>query len=160
MSDDAVVQVDASRVNLKLEQMPEDVRAALLDTVIDLGGTLVDLARSRAETLLQVKTGKFVSRIRFGLKRRKNTIAGRVYSSDPTAALFEWGGKTGAHDILPNKAQALMFTIGGKTSFFAGVHHPGGTYAARNIIHGAFDPMEAQIAGALEDAVDGAVAKR
>lgn len=159
MSDEVSVQIDASRVNLKLEQIPDDARAAIVDAIIDFGGRLVDLSRARAETLLQVKSGKFVSRIRFALRHRKNSIAGRVYSSDPRANLFEWGGKTGAHEILPNKAQALMFVFNGKASFFAGVHHPGGTYAARKIIHGAFDPMKSQISAALEGAVGEAVAK-
>ena len=154
MAGDVGMKVDASRVNLKLEQMPEDLRAAILAAVLELGGPLVDLARSRAEELLQVRTGKFVSRIRFGLKRRKNSVFGRVFSSAKTANLFEWGGKTGAHEILPDKAKALL--IGGK-QFAARVQHPGGHYQRLQIIHGAFDKMKPQIQTELEGAVAGAV---
>jgi hypothetical protein len=156
MAEDISVKVDASRINLKLEQMPEDVRRELLFTIIIDGGNLVDLARGRAEELLQVKTGKFVGRIRFGLRRSKNSISGRVFSTDPRANLFEWGGKTGAHDILPNKAKALL--IGGDR-FAARVHHPGGQYKRLEIIHGAFEQMKLAIESDMEAAVERAAAR-
>jgi hypothetical protein len=158
VSDEVVsVKIDASRVNLKLEELPQELREAILSAVVSYGGSLVDEARSRAETLLQVKTGKFVSRIRFALSQRKNSIVGRVYSTDPRANLFEWGGRTGPHEILPDKAQALKVMLGGKNFFFAGVHHPGGNYAPRDIIHGAFDPTKSEFAASLEAAADEAV---
>ena len=150
------IKVDASRINLKLEEMPEDVRRELLFAIIVDGGKVVDLARSRAEELLQTKTGKFVSRIRFGLRRSKNSLFGRVFSTDPRANIFEWGGKTGAHDILPDKAKALMLP-GGK--FAAIVHHPGGKYKRLEIIHGAFASMKGQIETDLGDAVKNAAAR-
>jgi hypothetical protein len=156
MTGEIEVKVDASRINLKLEQMPEDVRRELLFAIELDGGKVVDLARSRAEELLQVRTGKFVSRIRFGIKRGKNSMFGRVFSSDPRANLFEWGGKTGAHDILPDKAKALL--IGGN-KFASIVHHPGGTYKRLEIIHGAFDTMKDQIQTDLEGAVQNAAAR-
>lgn len=156
MSDDDIVsvKVDASRVNLKLEQLPDDVRARLSDVIYLLAGVIADQARGRAESLLQVKTGHFVRSINDKVLNRKNSITGRVSSSAKTANLFEWGGKTGAHEILPNQAKALL--INGR--FAARVHHPGGQYAPRNIIHGAFDPMKPEIVAELEAAVNGAVA--
>lgn len=150
------VQVNASRVNLKLEQLPEDVRHNLLYAIELVGGTLVDKVRARAEEVLQVKTGKFVSRIRFGLERSRNRLFGRVFSSAATANLFEWGGKTGAHEILPDKAKALL--IAGK-QFAARVRHPGGHYRALQIVHAPFDEMKPQIESDLEAAVEGAVEK-
>jgi len=157
MADDIVsVKVNASRVNLRLEEMPDDVRRELFYEIAILGGELVDKARARAEELLQVKTGKFVGRIRFGLKRRKNSLTGRVFSSDPRANLFEWGGKTGAHEILPDKAKALLIS-GGK--FAARVHHPGGKYKRLEIIHGAFDEMKPKIVSGLEATVNDAAAR-
>lgn len=155
MADNVVdVKINASTVNLRLEQFPDDVRRELLYTIELTGGQLVDLARSRAESLLAVRTGNFVGRIRFGLKRKKNSLYGRVFSSAKTANLFEWGGKTGAHEILPDKAKALL--IAG-SKFAARVHHPGGHYKRLEIIHGAFDQMKPQIKAGLEDAVAGAV---
>lgn len=152
----AEIKVDASRINLKLEQMPDDVRAALLDAIISQGGELVDLARSRAGELLQVHTGKFIARIRFGLRRSKNRLTGRVYTTDPAAPILEFGGQTKPHEILPNKARALP--IGGGR-FAARVQHPGGHYEPRKIIMGAFDERKEPIAAALENAADGAAAR-
>lgn len=151
------VRVNASRINLKLDEMPEAVRAELLDVIVTEGGALADLARSRAQELLQVRTGKFVRRIRFGVRQRKNRITGRVYSSDPRAHLFEWGGHTKPHEIAPDGARALLLQVRGGSKFAARVHHPGGQYAARNIIHGAFDERKTGIQASMEAAVNSAV---
>ena len=160
MAGDVVdVKVDASRINLKLEEFPEDVRRELLFAIEIEGGALVDRARARAEELLQVRTGKFVGRIRFGLKRSKNSLFGRVFSSDPRANLFEWGGTTGAHEIEPKNARALLLQMRGGTVFAARVQHPGGRYKRLQIIHGAFDEMKPEIQAALEGAVSGAAAR-
>jgi hypothetical protein len=153
------VKVNASKVDLKLEEFPEDVRRELLYEIELLGGELVDRARGRAEELLQVRTGKFVGRIRFGLKRSKNSLFGRVFSSDVRANLFEWGGTTPPHEIAPNKARALLLQMQGGTAFAARVHHPGGKYKRLQIIHGAFDEMKPQIQAGLEDVVAGAAAR-
>jgi hypothetical protein len=154
------IRVNASKVNLKLEEMPEEVREAVLQAVLALGGPLADLARSRAEQLLQVRTGKFLGHIKFGLRRHsKNNITGRVYSSAKTANLFEWGGTTPAHDIVPKNARALVLNMRGGKVFAGRVHHPGGKYKALQIIHGAFDEMKPAIQASLESAVKEAVAR-
>jgi phage gpG-like protein len=46
------------------------------------------------------------------------------------AAIQEYGGRTGAHEILPTKAQALAFVVGGATRFARRVQHPGSTIPA------------------------------
>lgn len=160
MSGDVVdVKVDTSSVDLKLDEMPGAVRTAVLDAVIADGAALTDLARTRAETLLQVRTGKFVSRIRFGLRRSKNRITGRVYSTAKTANLFEWGGTTPPHEIAPDSAKALLLQMRGGSRFAAHVHHPGGYYKRLEIIHGAFDQMKPEIQAALEGAANAAAAR-
>lgn len=157
MSTDIVaVKVNSSKIDLRLAEFPDDVRRELLYEIELVGGELVDEARARAEQLLQVRTGKFVSRIRFGVKRNRNRIFGRVFSSDPRANLFEWGGTTGAHEIEPKNAKALLLQIRSGNAFAARVHHPGGKYKRLEIIHGAFDQMKGRIETALEGAVTGA----
>src|SRR5579885_693350 len=151
---DVEVKINSRRVNLMLEKMPPNVRAAVVDTVIKQGGTIADLARSRAEQLLQVHTGKFVSRIRFRLRARGNRVTGRVYSTHPAAAILEFGGTTKPHQIVPRKARALLI---GNDHFAARVQHPGGHYQGRMIILGAFDQSKEALAAALEAAVDNAV---
>ena len=146
------VKVDASRINLKLDRMPAAVRDALTAVVFIDAGEVARAAQSRAP----FKTGKFARSIKPHITVRENSVTGRVSTHDVRANLFEWGGKTGAHDILPNKAKALMLP-GGK--FAAIVHHPGGKYAALNIIHGAFEAMEGKIESDMENAVKNAAAR-
>ena len=140
------VKVNASRATLKLERMPEDVRDALTAAVFIDAGLLAAAAQARAP----VVTGKFARSIKPRISVREKSITGTVRTRDPRANLFEWGGKTAAHDILPDKAKALLLP-GGK--FAAVVHHPGGKYAALNIVHGAFAQMQSQIVDDLEKAV-------
>src|ERR1700728_800462 len=110
-------------------------------------------ARSKASgDLLQVRTGKFVRSIKAGIRTGKTSVTGRVYSNDPRAQLFEFGGTTPPHDIAPKNAKALLLQMRGGTVFAASVHHPGGKYEARNIIHSAFDEMKAEIVDSLERA--------
>jgi hypothetical protein len=143
------VKIDASRINLKLERMPAEVRDALTAVVFVDAGLVARAAQERAP----LKTGKFARSIKPRITVRENSVTGRVSTHDPRANLFEWGGKTGAHDILPNKAKALLIA-GNK--FASIVHHPGGKYAALNIVHGALEGMAGQIETDLEDAVKNA----
>lgn len=148
------VQVDASRANLRLEEMPEEVRDALIVAVTLAAGELEGAAQSKASgDLLQVRTGKFVRSIKAGVRTGKNSVTGRVYSNDVRAHLFEFGGTTPPHEIAPKNAKALLLQMRGGTVFATSVHHPGSRYEARNIIHSAFDEMKSAIVEDLERAV-------
>jgi hypothetical protein len=151
MGNSVEAKVDASRINLKLDELPDVARAALADKIYLLGGELADLARARAESLLTVRGGGFLRSIKFRYRDRKESLTGTIGAYAKTASLFEWGGKTGAHQILPDKAKALMLP-GGK--FVARVQHPGGHYKRLEIIHGAFTPMKPEVIAQLEAAVN------
>jgi len=154
------VEVDASKANLRLQEMPVDARDNLIVAVTLLTGELQGAARSKASgDLLQVRRGKFVKSIKAGVRTAKNSITGRVYSKDVRAHLFEYGGKTPAHDIEPKNAKALLLQMRGGTLFAARVHHPGGVYQALEIIHSAFDEMKPEIVANLEKAVHEAASK-
>lgn len=153
------VQVDASRATLRLEEMSPEVRDALIVAVTLAAGELEGSARSKASgDLLQVRTGKFVKSIKAGVRTSGNRITGRVYSKDPRAGLFEYGGTTPPHEIAPKNAQALLMQVRGGSVFAARVQHPGGKYQARHIIHSAFDEMKTDIVANMEQAVEGASA--
>lgn len=156
MAEVVTVKVNASHVDLKLAALPNEVRAAVTETALTLVGELADLARERAETLLAVRTGRFVASIKEGLRQGENSVTARVFSYAKTANLFEWGGKTGAHEILPDKVKALALP-GGK--FAARVQHPGGNYERRSIIHGAFAQLKPEIVSELEAAANEAAAR-
>lgn len=150
MPDDFEIKVDASHIKLKLDKLPAEVRDALTAAVFVDAGILANLAAGRAP----VKTGKFARSIKPRITVRENSVTGAIRSRDARANLFEWGGKTGAHEILPNKAKALSLP-GGK--FAARVQHPGGKYPKLNIIHGALEQMQSQIVSDLTNAVTTAV---
>jgi hypothetical protein len=152
------IEVDASKANLRLEAMPPAVHDALVVAVTLAAGELEGRAQSKASgDLLQVRTGRFVKSIKASVSARANSVTGRVYSRDRRAALFEYGGRTPAHEIEPKRAKALLVRMRSGTVFAARVQHPGGAYSARNIIHSAFEEMRPEIIGDLEEAARGAV---
>ena len=158
MPDIVDIHVDSSRLNLKLERLPPEVRDALLATIFIETGILAGKAAERAADVMQVRTGKFVRRIRPWAKARgENRVYGGVQIRDPRANLFEWGGTTPAHDIAAKNARALVMQMRGGKVFAGRVHHPGGKYKALTILHTPFGEMKPEIQAALERAVDGAV---
>lgn len=55
------------------------------------------------------------------------------------APIHEFGGKTPPHEIVPIRAAALAFNIGGKTVFARKVSHPGSLIPARPFLGPALD---------------------
>lgn len=47
------------------------------------------------------------------------------------AAIHQFGGNTGAHDIVARNRKALRFTVGGLTLYRKSAHHPGANIPAR-----------------------------
>ena len=62
------------------------------------------------------------------------------------AAIQEYGGKTSAHEILPIKAQALAFVVGGAQVFARRVEHPGSVIPERSSLRSSLDDMRDEIA--------------
>jgi len=65
------------------------------------------------------------------------------------AAIQEYGGKTGAHEILPAKAKALAFVAGSKLVFARKVEHPGSAIPARSYLGSALGEMRDELVTAL-----------
>jgi phage gpG-like protein len=84
---------------------------------------------------------------------------GRVYSSGDVkyAAIHEFGGTTPPHDIVPTKADALAFVMGGKQIFAKIVHHPGSRIPERSYMRsGLMDMSDEIVSGIREAALEGA----
>ena len=77
----------------------------------------------------------------------------------PYAAIQEYGGTTGPHEILPNVAKALVFEIPGGLRFAARVEHPGSKMPERSYLRSELHDMSAQILQSLQDAVQRGVTK-
>jgi phage gpG-like protein len=65
------------------------------------------------------------------------------------AAIQEYGGRTAAHEILPNKAEALAFIAGGALRFAKRVAHPGSTLPERSYLRASLEEMTPEIVAAL-----------
>ena len=65
------------------------------------------------------------------------------------AAIQEYGGKTGAHEILPGKASVLAFVADGAMHFARKVEHPGSLIPERSYLRSSLEEMSAEIVAAL-----------
>lgn len=136
--------------------MPSAVRARLRTTAEILDQELLAAARARAAGgVLRERSGSFVASIKGSVRSSDRSVSGRVYTRDERAKLFEYGGTTPGHDILPTSAMALAFVMGSAQVFAAHVHRPEAHYDARHVIGGAFSDMkgdiEAELRGAVRD---------
>ncbi|MGA2492030.1 MAG: hypothetical protein ABSF67_03665 [Roseiarcus sp.] len=140
-----------------------------LDARLDaFAGALGDALAAKAETLAQaladaVKLDKLSGQVlaaRSGALR--DSIAAEVAADGDAivamvgslgelkyAAIQEYGGKTGAHEILPVKGKVLAFLVGGATRFAARVAHPGSTIPERSYLRATLDEESDAIVAAL-----------
>ena len=65
------------------------------------------------------------------------------------AAIQEYGGRTGAHEIVPNKAQVLAFLVDGAIHFARKVEHPGSVIPERSYLRSSLEDMQADIESEL-----------
>jgi len=162
------VFVDATQVKLKLTELPPKALDAAEGAANELEQELLSRAQSLASgAVLQVRSGKYLAGIKGDVKRSTETVKGRVYSRDARADLFEYGGRTGPHEIEASGAQALMLQVRGGVIFRKSVHHPGGDYGRTSVgadsrgkysvILTAMDAMRAEIFTKMYRAVDDAV---
>lgn len=105
-----------------------------------------------------------VLRVRSGALRRSiqmeapittaNEVYGRVFSSGDVkyAGIQEFGGRTPAHDIVPKRAGALAFLMGGKQVFAKIVHHPGSNIPERSFMRSGLADRAAEISLAIKAA--------
>jgi phage gpG-like protein len=77
--------------------------------------------------------------------------------SAPYAAIQEFGGKTAAHDIIPDKSKVLAFMLNGKQMFARRVHHPGSEIPERSYMRSALAEQSQDIAEALRETLAAAV---
>ena len=71
------------------------------------------------------------------------------YGDVKYAAIQEYGGKTAAHEILPDKGNVLAFLVAGAMHFARRVEHPGSIIPERSYLRSSLDEMSADIVAAL-----------
>jgi hypothetical protein len=123
------VKVDLTRAVARLDKMPLSVRDALALKVTVDTGELLGRAKSLAGgDVLQVHTGKYLDSIKASTHVTKRSVTGDIHSNADQVKIFEYGGKTGPHEILPTVGKALAFMSGAGKVFAASVHHPGSVF--------------------------------
>ena len=143
----------ADALDHQLAAFPADMLVRLEQKARDLAATLV--ARVRDEKLsgqaLETKSGALRNSISAEITVEGGALTATVGSFGDVkyAAIQEYGGRTSAHEILPDKAQALAFLVGGALRFARRVEHPGSTLPARAYLRSSLDELRDEIVAGL-----------
>ena len=139
----------------RLSSLPNRVRAALLKKTYALAIQLADRVRRKLSgEVLNVRSGDLRASIFEDVQSDATSVVGRVASSGDVryAAIHEYGGTIPAHEIVPSKAQALMFVVGGKTVFARRVQIPDVQMPERSFMRSSLSEMKQQIVDGLAEA--------
>jgi phage gpG-like protein len=146
-----------AEASARLEAYPAALTAALNAKAAELAGALVDTVKNDKLSggVLNARSGALSDSIVASVSADPDGFVASVGSDGDVkyAAIQEYGGKTGAHEILPIKAQALAFVAGGAQRFARRVNHPGSVIPERSYLRSSLDDMRDDIVAALTDAV-------
>ena len=143
----------AEPLDRRLADLPFALRARLDAKARELAATLV--TRIRDEKLsgqrLATRSGALIASISAEILNSGDAVMATVGSFGDVkyAAIQEFGGRTSAHQILPDKARALAFLGGGGPRFARRVNHPGSTLPARAYLSTILDEARDEIVAAL-----------
>ena len=144
-------------LDLQLASLPADLLARLEEKARQLAASLADKVREEKLSggVPQIRTGALKASISSDISIDGNQVNATVGSFGDVkyAAIQEYGGRTSAHEILPDKAQALAFVIGGVQRFARRVEHPGSTIPASGYLQSSLDEAHDEIVEELSNAV-------
>ena len=144
-------------LDLQLASLPTDLLARLEEKARQLAAALAEKVREEKLSggVLQIRTGALKASISSDISIDGNQVNATVGSFGDVkyAAIQEYGGRTSAHEILPDKAQALAFVIGGVQRFARRVEHPGSTIPASGYLQSSLDEAHDEIVEELSNAV-------
>lgn len=150
------LELDAGKLLAGVEAMPAQVVAAVATKMRQL---TINLQRHVIQDklhgqVLKQRTGKLARSIQQESHTDGDLVIGEVFSAGDVkyAAIHEFGGTTPPHDIVPNKAEALAFVMGGKTVFARVVHHPGSKIPERSFLRSSLADQASDITAGLKEA--------
>lgn len=141
-----------------LAALPERIRAALSAKAGALAGELQARVRQKLSgDALQMRSGALADSIGMTIDESSSGVAVRIATSPDVkyAAIHEFGGAIPPHQIVPDKAKALVFLVGGKPAFAARVQIPAVTMPERSYMRSSLADMADQIRDELAAAVIG-----
>jgi phage gpG-like protein len=139
-----------------LAGMPDRVRQALASKANVLAVALeANIQQKLSGGVLNTRSGALASSIIATVDESSADVAVRIGTSGDVkyAAIQEFGGTIPPHEIVPDKAKALAFAVGGKQVFAARVNLPAVTMPERSYLRSSLGEMAEDIAGGLSEAV-------
>jgi phage gpG-like protein len=143
-----------------LAAMPEQLQAALSTKATALASALqAKIQEKLAGTVLNARSGALARSIIATIDETSAGVTVRIAASSDIkyAAIHEFGGIIPPHQIVPDKAGALAFLVGGKPAFAARVNVPAVTMPERSYMRSSLAEMADEITEGLSDAVIAAV---
>ena len=144
---------DVDRLTKQLTTFPANMQARLEAKARDLAAALVAKVRDDklSGSALQSRTGALRSSISADIFLQAGVLTATVGSVGDIkySAIQEYGGRTSAHEIVPDKARALAFLAGGTLRFARRVQHPGSTIPPHGYLQSSLDESREEIVAAL-----------
>jgi phage gpG-like protein len=139
-----------------LSAMPERIRDALAAKAIALAAELqAKIQQKLSGEVLSMKSGALAGSITSTVDESSASVSARIATSADVkyAAIHEFGGAIPPHQIVPDKAKALAFVIGGKQTFAARVQMPTVTMPERSFMRSSLGEMADEIKDELTGVV-------
>jgi phage gpG-like protein len=139
-----------------LAAMPDRVRQALSSKANALAVALeAKIQQKLSGGVLNMRSGALARSIIATVDESSADVAVRIGSSGDVkyAAIQEFGGTIPPHEIVPDKAKALAFFVGGKQVFAARVNLPAVTMPERSYLRASLAEMAGEITDGLSEAV-------
>lgn len=141
----------------KLNGMPQRVHDLLVRKINTLALQLEAKVKANLSgEVLNVRSGALRRSIFETVEDDTTSVIGKVASSGDVkyAGIHEFGGTIPAHEIVPNKAKALAFIIGGKQVFATRVQIPAIQMPERSYLRSALTDMADEIKEGMREAVN------
>ncbi|MCW2283369.1 phage gpG-like protein [Rhodoblastus acidophilus] len=147
----------AADLSARLAALPDDLRVALAEKMDALAQEIYAqvVGVNLSGGVLNTRSGVLRNSIQLRRADQDNVVSVEIASDGgaPYDAIHEYGGKTSAHEIIPDKAKVLAFMFNGKQTFARRVNHPGSQIPERSYLRSALADKSADIRRAIADAV-------
>ena len=146
----------AEEILARLQAFPDRLREDLAAKAESLSGALVGKVRDDKlnGSVLTTRSGALKASIDAEVSGSGDHIEAIVgsFGDIKYAAIQEYGGRTAAHEIVPDKADVLAFISNGAMRFARRVEHPGSVIPARSYLGSSLEDMRDEIVATLADA--------
>jgi phage gpG-like protein len=143
----------ADALRARLDAYPAALASDLAAKAQELASALADKVKYQklAGEVLASRSGALAASIMAEVSGDGEDVTATVGSFRDVkyAAIQEYGGKTGAHEILPGKASVLAFVADGAMHFARRIEHPGSLIPERSYLRSSLEEMSAEIVAAL-----------